>query len=169
MAEKRAAQNTDKPVRGRPFVAGDERINKGGRPKNEVSLTAIARRYLAMTPRAIGEEVATLKSRYAKLGKGGSTMGELIVGSFLYALVNDPQPGNMRELWRRIDGEVAQVMEHASDPKRPVTINVVYGAASNTPEAAREADSVPAPSGEAESNRGGTARGEDHGSGDAGG
>lgn len=106
MADK-APQNT--PNKGR-FVKGDPRINKGGRPKNEVSLTAIARRYLSMTPAAIAEELDALRARYAKIGKGSATLGEYIMGAFLYALANDPQPGNMRELWRRIDGEVSQTV-----------------------------------------------------------
>jgi hypothetical protein len=93
---------------GKPFTKGDTRINAGGRPKNEMSLTAIARRYLAMSPAAIGNEIKALSARYKALGVGdGATMAEYIMGSFLYAVANDPQPGNMRELWRRVDGEVA--------------------------------------------------------------
>jgi hypothetical protein len=82
--------------------------NPGGRKKNAVSLTAIARDYLALEPKAIGSQLKTLASRYNQLG-GGATMAQYIMGSFLLALANDPQPGNMRELWRRIDGEVVTI------------------------------------------------------------
>lgn len=99
---------TVKKPRGKPFQKGDPRINAGGRPKNEMSLTAIARRYLNMTPAAIANEIKALSARYKSLGVGdAATMAEYIMGSFLYAVANDPQPGNMRELWRRVDGEVA--------------------------------------------------------------
>lgn len=94
---------------GKPFEKGnDPRRGKGGRPKNAVSLTAIARDYLALEPSAIAEQLKALASRYRQLGKG-ATMAQYIMGSFLLALANDPQPGNMRELWRRIDGEVVSL------------------------------------------------------------
>lgn len=100
---------TEKRARGKPFEKGeDPRRGKGGRPKNAVSLTAIAREYLDLEPQAIAQQLKALSSRYKQLGSG-ATMAQYIMGSFLLALANDPQPGNMRELWRRIDGEVASI------------------------------------------------------------
>ena len=92
--------------RGKPFTGPDDpRRGKGGRQKSSISLTAIAREYLALEPDAIGKQLKTLAARYKLLGSG-ATMAQYIMGSFLLALANDPQPGNMRELWRRIDGEL---------------------------------------------------------------
>lgn len=94
---------------GKPFQKGDDpRRGKGGRPKNAVSLTAIAREYLELEPQAIAKQLKALSSRYKQLGSG-ATMAQYIMGAFLLALANDPQPGNMRELWRRIDGEVVSI------------------------------------------------------------
>jgi hypothetical protein len=101
---------TVKRARGKPFTKNDPRRGHGGRKKNDVSLTAIARRYLGMTPAAIGSELKALQSRYKALGVGdAATMADYIMGSFILALANDPQPGNMRELWRRVDGEIASL------------------------------------------------------------
>lgn len=106
------AQNsttTAKKKRGKPFEGGsDPRRNNGGRPKNAVSLTAIARDFLALEPQAIALQLKALSARYKQLGSG-ATMAQYIMGAFLLALANDPQPGNMRELWRRVDGEVVSI------------------------------------------------------------
>jgi hypothetical protein len=99
---------TDKRKAPRSAWKAGQSGNPGGRPKNAVSLTAIARDYLALEPKAIGQQLTRLASRYNQLGQG-ATMAQYIMGSFLLALANDPQPGNMRELWRRIDGEVASL------------------------------------------------------------
>jgi hypothetical protein len=98
---------TAKP-RGKPFAKGEDPRRKIAPNENVVSLTRIAKRFLDMTPHAISTEIEILRKRYATLGRGESSMAEIIVASFLYAVANDPQPGNMRELWRRIDGEVVQ-------------------------------------------------------------
>ena len=97
--------------RGKPFTGADDpRRGKGGRKQNAISLTAISRDFLAMTPKAIGQQCVALASRYNELGSGdGVTMAQYIMASFLLALANDPQPGNMRELWRRVDGEVVSI------------------------------------------------------------
>ena len=50
----------------KPFVKGDKRINKDGRPKDAVSLSALARR--------IGHEIATTKDGKPVLGPDGKPM-----------------------------------------------------------------------------------------------
>jgi hypothetical protein len=101
---KSTAKRKPTPASWKPGVSG----NPGGRPKNEISLTAIAKRFLEMKPNVIANEIDFLKSKYQAIGKGNATMGELVIASMLLELVNNPQPGNLRELWKRIDGEVDQ-------------------------------------------------------------
>lgn len=96
--------------RGKPFQKGADPRRKVGLDAGRVSLTYTARRFLAMSPSELADEVDAVKTHLSKLGKGSSTMAEIIMASFLYQLANDPQPGNMRELWRRIDGEVPQTV-----------------------------------------------------------
>ena len=93
-------------TKGNPsWKKGGSSPNPGGRPNNAISLTAIAKRFLAMTPTSIADEIGQQAAKLKAL-KSQSTMAEIVMASFLYALAVDPQPGNMRELWRRIDGEV---------------------------------------------------------------
>lgn len=99
-----------KQPRGKPFTKGDDPRRKIAPAANTVSLTRIARRFLDMTPSEIASEIGSLREKYTRMGKGKSTMAEIVVASFLWNLANDPQPGNMRELWRRIDGEVSQTV-----------------------------------------------------------
>jgi len=131
--------------------------NPGGRPRNDVSLTAIAKNFIAMTSDEIANEIAGLRARYRKLGSGPATMGELIMAAFLWSLANDPQPGNMRELWRRIDGEVKD--ELSMTLKHEKIESYDYGDAIAAIAARPNADS-PAP-GESESDSDGAAVGQD--------
>ena len=55
-----------KPATGKPFIKGDKRINRDGRPKNSTDLSALFRR--------IGAEVATKKNGEPIIGPDGKPM-----------------------------------------------------------------------------------------------
>ena len=60
------SSDTVQKQRGKPFVKGDKRINRDGRPKNSTDLSALFRR--------IGAEVATKKDGSPLIGPDGRPM-----------------------------------------------------------------------------------------------
>ncbi len=73
MAKKAPAQNTEKPpAPGKPFVKGDERINKGGRPKGQMTLV---KELLKLGPKA-------LENLKRALDENERWATELVVGAF---------------------------------------------------------------------------------------
>ena len=96
-----------KKPRGKPFVKGADPRRKIAPNTDAVQLTRILRRVITMTGAEAANMAASLAPQLRKFGDS-VTLGELIVLSAVASTINDPQPGLLREIWRRIDGEVTQ-------------------------------------------------------------
>lgn len=96
-----------KKPRGKPFVKGTDPRRRIAPNTDAVQMTRILRRVLAMTGAEAANMAASLAPQLRKFGDG-VTLGELVVLSAVASTINDPQPGLLREIWRRMDGEVTQ-------------------------------------------------------------
>lgn len=118
-AENKGAQGKKPPI-GKRWQKGQSG-NPGGKPKNEVSLTAWMRDILGMT----SEQAAKLCDQYARdfrqIKTGDVPLVGIVAIRVVQSVINDPPPGLVGQIWDRLDGKVKDEI----DAKGDITIRVV--------------------------------------------
>ena len=109
----------------KPFVKGDKRINRDGRPATAASLSALAKR--------IGHEVATKKNGEVLTGPDGKPV--TVIETILRQWAQNPrQQGDFVD---RAYGKVPQQQQHSGEGGGAIehTIKVIFADNGNTPPA----------------------------------
>ena len=109
----------------KPFVKGDKRINRDGRPATAASLSALAKR--------IGHEVATKKNGEVLTGPDGRPV--TVIETILRQWAQNPkQQGDFVD---RAYGKVPQQQQHSGEGGGAIehTIKVIFADNGNTPPA----------------------------------
>jgi len=120
----KTAQNSRKTPRGKPFQkGGDPRINAGGRPKNEQSITYWLHEFGNLTPAQLAEQCAQYAAELKKV-KGDMPMFAHIAIRALMGQINEPSPGLFALILERTEGKVAQPI--AGDPAAPFKVVIEY-------------------------------------------
>lgn len=120
----KTAQNTRKTPIGKPFQkGGDPRINAGGRPKSQQSISYWLNEYGNLTPAQLADRCKQYAADLKKV-KGDMPVFAHIAIRALMGQINEPTPGLFALILERTEGKVTQPI--GGDAAAPFRVVIEY-------------------------------------------